>query len=126
MILDVAIVYGLAGAGAVGFGLFGMLANPRPLQKVLAFNLMGSGAFLVFGAVAQRAAAPEVGPDPVPHAMVITGLVVSFAATALIVALLLRLHAVSGSTSLRPHEPAPPDAADRPPAATPREPADAA
>lgn len=91
MTLDVATIYGLAGAGAVGFGLFGMLANPRPLQKVLGFNLMGGGAFVIFGAVAQRAAEPDLGADPIPHAMVITGLVVSFAATALVVSLLLRL-----------------------------------
>lgn len=96
MIVDVITVYGLAGAASAGLGLYGMLVNPRPLQKVLAFNLMGGGAFLVFGAVARRAAAPGLGPDPIPHAMVITGLVVSFAATALVVALLLRLHAVVG------------------------------
>ncbi|TVQ57886.1 MAG: hypothetical protein EA355_03195 [Rhodobacteraceae bacterium] len=125
MILDVAAVFGLAGAGAVGLGLFGMLANPRPLQKVLAFNLMGSGAFLMFGAVARRAAAPGLGPDPVPHAMVITGLVVSFAATALIVGLLLRLHAVSGSTSLKP-QPGPRRAARSTPASKTSERGDAA
>lgn len=102
VILDAATVFGLAGAGAIGLGLWGMLANPRPLQKVLAFNLMGSGAFLLFGTVARRGALPALGGDPVPQALVITGLVVSFSATALVVALLLRLHQVGGSTSLRP------------------------
>lgn len=101
-ILDAATVFGLTGAVATGLGLFGMLANPRPLQKVLAFNLMGSGAFLIFGTVARRGALPELGGDPVPQALVITGLVVSFSATALAVSLLLRLHEVGGSTSLRP------------------------
>jgi multicomponent Na+:H+ antiporter subunit C len=38
--------------------------------------------------------------DPVPQAMVITGIVVAFAATALAVALLLRLFAVSGTATL--------------------------
>jgi multicomponent Na+:H+ antiporter subunit C len=36
-----------------------------------------------------------MGGDPVPQAMVITGLVVAFSATALAVALLLRLHAAA-------------------------------
>jgi multicomponent Na+:H+ antiporter subunit C len=43
-----------------------------------------------------------MGGDPVPQAMVITGIVVAFSATALAVALLLRLFAVSGAASLAP------------------------
>ena len=41
--------------------------------------------------VARRGAAAGLGGDPVPQAIVITGIVVAFAATALAVALLLRL-----------------------------------
>jgi multicomponent Na+:H+ antiporter subunit C len=56
--------------------------------------------FLLFGVIARRGAAMGFGGDPVPQALVITGLVVAFAATALSVALLLRLHAVGGTASL--------------------------
>jgi len=86
-----ATLYGLCGAALVGLGLFGLIVHPQLLRKILAFNLIGSGVFLLFGVVARRGAAAGFGGDPVPQALVITGLVVAFAATALAVALLLRL-----------------------------------
>ena len=61
----------------------------------------GSGVFLLFGVVARRGAAAGFGGDPVPQALVITGLVVAFAATALAVALLLRLFEQTGQVTLR-------------------------
>jgi multicomponent Na+:H+ antiporter subunit C len=96
-----AAVFGLCGALAVGLGLYGLITNPQPLRKILAFNLMGAGVFLVFGVVARRGAAAGFGGDPVPQALVITGMVVAFAATALGVALLLRLFQSTGATTLR-------------------------
>lgn len=95
-------IFGLCGAVLVGLGLFGLITDPRPLRKVLAFNLLGGGVFLLFGVVARRGAAAGFGADPVPQAMVITGLVVAFSATALAVALILRLYQVTGSTTLDP------------------------
>jgi multicomponent Na+:H+ antiporter subunit C len=62
---------------------------------------VGAGVFLVFGVVARRGAAAGFGGDPVPQALVITGMVVAFAATALAVALLLRLFQAIGSATLR-------------------------
>ena len=50
-----------------------------------------SGIFLVFGAVARRGAGAGFEADPVPQALVITGIVVAFSASALAVALLKRL-----------------------------------
>ena len=93
-------VFGLWGAVAVGLGLYGMIVNPQPLRKILAFNLLGSGVFLLFGVVARRGAAAGFGGDPVPQALVITGVVVAFAATALTVALWLRLFQETGSATL--------------------------
>jgi multicomponent Na+:H+ antiporter subunit C len=94
-------VFGLCGAVAVGFGLFGLITNPRPLRKILAFNLVGAGVFLFFGVVARRGAAAGFGGDPIPQALVITGMVVAFAATALALALLLRLFQSAGAATLR-------------------------
>jgi multicomponent Na+:H+ antiporter subunit C len=96
-----AVLYGLCAAALVGLGLFGLIVQPHPLRKILAFNLIGSGVFLLFGVVARRGAAAGLGGDPVPQALVITGLVVAFAATALAVALLLRLFQETGQTTLR-------------------------
>lgn len=84
--------YALLAAALVGLGLHGVLAHAEPLRRLLAFNLLGSGVFLVFGVVARRGAAAGLEADPVPQAIVITGLVVAFAATTLAVALLLRLY----------------------------------
>lgn len=84
-------LFGLTGAALVGIGLFGMLVRTEPLLRILCFNLLGGGVFLVFGAVARRGAGAGFGGDPVPQAIILTGLVVAFAATALAVALVLRL-----------------------------------
>ena len=96
-----AILYGLCGAVLVGLGLFGLIVHPQPLRKILAFNLIGGGVFLLFGVVARRGAAAGLAGDPVPQALVITGLVVAFAATALAVALLARLFQETGRATLQ-------------------------
>jgi multicomponent Na+:H+ antiporter subunit C len=57
--------------------------------------------FLLFGVVARRGAAAGFGGDPVPQALVITGIVVAFSATALVVALLLRLFQETRQATLR-------------------------
>ena len=93
-------VFGLCAAAAVGFGLYGLITNPQLLRKIIAFNLLGSGVFLLFGVVGRRGEAAGVGNDPVPQAFVITGVVVAFSATALAIALLLRLFQADGSTTL--------------------------
>ena len=99
-----ATLYGLCSALLVGAGLYGALVQPQPLRKVLALNLLGSGTFLLFGIVARRGAGAGLGGDPVPQAMVITGIVVAFSATALAIALLLRLQQETGRTALDPPE----------------------
>jgi multicomponent Na+:H+ antiporter subunit C len=96
------VLAGLVGAALIGLGLYGLIAHPHPLRKLLAFNLIGSGVFLVFGIVARRGAAAGLAFDPVPQAMVITGIVVAFAASALTVALILRLHQETGRVTLDP------------------------
>jgi multicomponent Na+:H+ antiporter subunit C len=102
--VSAAILYGLCSAVLVGLGLFGLITHPQPLRKILAFNLIGSSVFLLFGVVARRGAAAGFGGDPVPQALVITGLVVAFASTALAVALVLRLFQETGCATLRSDE----------------------
>lgn len=98
-------LFGLCAAALVGLGLYGVIVDPHPLRKVLAFNLIGGGVFVIFGIVARRGAAAGLPGDPIPQALVITGIVVAFAATALVVALLLRLFEDSGRVSLRSDAP---------------------
>jgi multisubunit Na+/H+ antiporter MnhC subunit len=45
----------------VGLGLFGAIVHPQPLRKILAFNLLGGGVFLVFGVIARRGAGAGMG-----------------------------------------------------------------
>ena len=104
--MSAAILYGLCSAALVGLGLYGLIVQPEPLRKILAFNLIGGGVFLLMGVVGRRGAAAGFGGDPVPQALVITGLVVAFAATALALALLLRLFEATGQASLRSDAPA--------------------
>jgi multicomponent Na+:H+ antiporter subunit C len=108
-----ATLFGLCGAALVGLGLWGLICRPGALRKVLAFNLLGSGVFLVFGAIARRGGGAlsvsgiGVDSDPVPQALVITGLVVAFAATALAVTLLQRFAEASGRSTLEDAGPPP-------------------
>ena len=99
------ILAGLTGAALIGLGIYGLLVLAHPLRKLVAFNLLGSGVFLMFGILARKGAAAGFAADPVPQAMVITGIVVAFSATALAVALLLRLFETSGKATMNPDEP---------------------
>jgi multicomponent Na+:H+ antiporter subunit C len=92
-------VFGLCGAVLIGLGLYGLAVRPGILRKILAFNVMGGGVFLVFGVIARRGAAAGLGADPVPQALVITGVVVAFASTALAVALVTRLADLSAAAT---------------------------
>jgi multicomponent Na+:H+ antiporter subunit C len=99
-------LYGLCAAALVGLGLYGLICLPGLLRKILAFNLLGSGVFLLFGVIGSQGggvltlAGTGADVDPVPQALVITGLVVAFAATAIAVALLLRLADATGRATL--------------------------
>lgn len=87
-----AMIYALAGAALFVTGIAGVILQSHLLRKILAFNIMGSGAFLVLVGLGQRGGVA----DPVPQAMVLTGIVVSVAATALALALARRLLNLSG------------------------------
>jgi multicomponent Na+:H+ antiporter subunit C len=85
-------VYLLAAAGVIGIGVYGLLSADHLLRKLLAMNLLGSGVFLLLVA---RAGAQGT-PDPVSHALVLTGLVVAVSVTAFGLALLDRLYRETG------------------------------
>lgn len=96
----------LTAAGLFGIGLYGLLAYRHPLRQVLAANVMANGVFLVFIALARRGLA---NPDPVPHAMVLTGIVIAVSTTAFALAIIKQLHRTSGSPD--PASAPPPSAA---------------
>lgn len=94
------IIFGTCASVLVGLGTYGLIVNPQPLRKLLAFNLIGNGIFLLAAIIASRGAAAGMSGDPVPQALLITAIVVAFAASALAVALMLRLFEETGTCSL--------------------------
>ncbi|QIB65033.1 NADH-quinone oxidoreductase subunit K [Kineobactrum salinum] len=94
--MSVHLLYALAGVFLCGIGLAGFVALRHLLRQLLAFNVVGSGCFLILVGLAQH----HRGPDPVPQALVLTGIVVSIAATALAIVLIRRYFHLTGRTSL--------------------------
>ena len=82
-------LYGGAGLILFVLGLWSFLVHAPLLRKLIALNIMGGGVFHVLIAVAYRG--DVQAPDPVPHALVLTGIVVAVSATALALALGNRL-----------------------------------
>lgn len=91
-------VYLLLAVALFALGLFALIAHPNLLRKVIALNVMGGAVFLMLAAIA--AGDRQRSPDPVPHAMVLTGIVVAVSVTAFALALVRRLHAETGSACL--------------------------
>ena len=93
-------IYALTGAALVGLGFYGLLAARHLLRRVVAFNLIGSGLFLFFGAAGARGGVS----DPVPQALIITGIVVALSASALAVGLVVAQARASGRASMAGEE----------------------
>lgn len=92
-------IYLLAGAAMFCIGLYGLVVRPHLLHKVMGLNVMAVAVFLVLVAIARRVPGPT--PDALPHAMVLTGIVVSVAATAYSLALIKRIYTETGAVTLR-------------------------
>jgi multicomponent Na+:H+ antiporter subunit C len=91
-------LYLLAGAALFVIGFYSLLVQAHLLRRILALNVMGGGVFLVYLALAAQTAGAI--PDPVPQAMVLTGIVVSVCATGLALALADRVQAATGRVEL--------------------------
>lgn len=97
MTLEPYLLYALAGIGLFAIGLYALIVRTHLLRQILALNVMGSGVFLFLVAIAYRS---EPVPDPVPQAMVLTGIVVSVCATGLALALAHRVQATTDKIAL--------------------------
>lgn len=93
------LLYGTTGAILVGLAIYALATFPHVFRKILAWNALGSGIFLIIGSIASRNAVNGVS-DPLPQAIVITGIVVSVSATALALVITRRLHQLSGDNTL--------------------------
>ena len=87
------LLYALAGIGLFGIGLRATLLHHMLIPRLLALNVCGAGVFLIFIAIAYTGV--ESVADPVPQALVLTGIVVAVSATAMALALGRRLEALN-------------------------------
>lgn len=88
--------YAVMSVALVALGFYGLVVRPHMIRKLLAVNVLGSGAFALFLAMAARGART----DPVVQAMVLTGIVVAISATALGLVLIRRIYATTGTIRL--------------------------
>lgn len=91
-------LFALCGVLLFGWGLGGVIWSRHLVRKVIALNVLSASVFLILVALARRA--PSGPPDPVPHAMVLTGIVVSLSASALALALVRKLCRATGKVEL--------------------------
>lgn len=101
--MSAAFFYALVGVGLFSLGLYALIVHAHLLRKILAINVMGSGVFLVLVALAKRTGQSQ--PDAIPHALVITGIVVAVSATALALTLMVKLNAETGRAELPEDQP---------------------
>jgi len=73
-------LYTLCAILLFAIGLLGFLLNSDFIRKLLGLNVMGIAIFMLLLAVASTY---PYAVDPIPHAMVLTGIIVAAAGTAL-------------------------------------------
>lgn len=80
-------VFVLVGLALFVLGVVRALLTEDLVRRVLALNVAGSGVLLVLGSLAAR----RTPVDPVPQALVLTGIVVTFSVTAVALGLVRRV-----------------------------------
>ncbi|SFU42574.1 NADH-quinone oxidoreductase subunit K [Halomonas korlensis] len=82
----------LVGLAIIGLGLWGFVRHRHLLRRLLAFNVLGSGIFLVLAEVA--------GPRIEAQALILTGLIVALFGSLLGASLIRRLFILDGRLAL--------------------------
>lgn len=91
------LIFSYAGVALCGIGVFGFIFHSHLIKRLIAFNILSNGVFLILVGLAQNA---QKQPDHLPQALVLTGIVVAVAATALALVLIKQWYAISQQTSL--------------------------
>lgn len=91
------LVYPLTAAALFALGLYGVLTRTRLIQRLLAVNIMATAVFLFLVVLSTRGAD---GDDPVPQAMVLTGIVIALSTTAFALVLIRHFRAMAHSDTL--------------------------
>ena len=90
-------LFAVAGVLLFVVGLYGIFGRPDLLGKIIGTNIVASGAFAFLIGSAPKGAD---GPDPVPQALVLTGIVISVSITAYALSLLRRIVDETGEATL--------------------------
>jgi multicomponent Na+:H+ antiporter subunit C len=96
------LIYGITGIVLFALGIRALLLQSALLRRVLAVNIMGAGVFMVLITIAYHGR--EFATDPVPQALVLTGIVVAVSATALALVLGRKLSESDSSERDNPNE----------------------
>ena len=93
------IIYSTVGIFLFAIGLAAVLIRREMFYRLLALNVCGAGLFLLMVALARLPvdAGKAAAPDPILHALVLTGIVVAVSATALGLAILRKLERTAAS-----------------------------
>lgn len=87
-------------------GLYAVIVKNNLIKKLLGLNIMETAvfAFIVTSGMVEGGAPPVLGPgvapplaSPLPHALILTGIVVALAITALALALIIRIYLRHGT-----------------------------
>ena len=87
-------------------GLYILVAKQNLIKKLLGLNIMETAvfAFIVTVGMVDGGTAPILGPDaagpfanPLPHALILTGIVVALSVTALALCLIIEIHRHCGT-----------------------------
>ncbi len=90
-------IYSLTSVILFVIGIGGVFAARHFIRKIIATIIMGGGVFLCFVSFAERDALTFA--DPVPHALVITGIVVAVSSAAFALSLARRIYQLTGEES---------------------------
>lgn len=86
-------IYPIAGMLLYAIGLHAIFARSDLLRRIIATNTAASGVFIFL--IGSAPVGPD-GPDPVPQALVLTGIVISISVMAYALSLLRRLIGETG------------------------------
>jgi multicomponent Na+:H+ antiporter subunit C len=87
-------------------GLYAMIAKRNLIKKLMGLNIMETAvfAFIVATGIVQGGDAPILGrgaeppfANPLPHALILTGIVVAVSTTAVALGLIVRIHERHGT-----------------------------
>lgn len=82
-------IYAMMALALLFIGFAGMILNRSAIKKLIGLNIMGVGVFAFLIVIAYRNGDQ---PDPIPHAMVLTGIVVAVSATGFCLNIIKKAH----------------------------------